>query len=68
MIVHREDPLVVGWSSAVDDPIAWVEGFGWVGREFDPAAAATALGRGVPGLVDERVVGDKRAWWLDADK
>ncbi|MEU4537641.1 SAM-dependent methyltransferase [Streptosporangium sp. NPDC023825] len=54
------------WRSAVEDPQAWLAGYGWRASVTHQADLARELGRPVPAMADPRAVGAARIWLVDA--
>ncbi|WP_436756902.1 SAM-dependent methyltransferase [Streptosporangium sp. V21-05] len=54
------------WRSAVEDPEAWLAGYGWRASVTHQADLARELGRPVPAMADPRAVGPARIWLVDA--
>ncbi|MER5643442.1 SAM-dependent methyltransferase [Streptosporangium sp. NPDC002524] len=54
------------WRSTVEDPRAWLAGYGWRASVTHQADLARELGRPVPAMADPGVVGPARIWLVDA--
>ncbi|GAA2846850.1 SAM-dependent methyltransferase [Streptosporangium fragile] len=54
------------WRSVVEDPVAWLAGYGWRAGVTHQAELARGLGRPVPAMADPQAVGSARIWLVDA--
>ncbi|GGU81724.1 hypothetical protein GCM10010178_85450 [Lentzea flava] len=67
--VHeRFDALDARWRSDVEDPIEWLDGYGWDAEVTHQVDLAARHQRAVPAITDPRKVGDARIWLASATR
>jgi len=67
--VHeRFDALDARWRSDVEDPIEWLDGYGWHAAVTHQVDLAARHHRAVPAITDPRRVGDARIWLASATR
>jgi methyltransferase (TIGR00027 family) len=54
------------WQSDVEDPLDWLDGYGWDATVTHQVDLAARHGRAVPAITDPRKVGDARIWLASA--
>ncbi|MFD9706051.1 SAM-dependent methyltransferase [Lentzea sp. NPDC059081] len=65
--VHqRFDALDARWQSDVEDPVAWLDAYGWDATVTHQVDLAARHDRAVPAITDPRKVGDARIWLASA--
>ncbi|SDJ81539.1 Leucine carboxyl methyltransferase [Lentzea albidocapillata subsp. violacea] len=65
--VHqRFDALDARWQSDVEDPVEWLDGYGWHATVTHQVDLAARHDRAVPAITDPRKVGDARIWLASA--
>ncbi|PWK84203.1 methyltransferase (TIGR00027 family) [Lentzea atacamensis] len=65
--VHeRFDALDARWRSDVEDPVEWLDGYGWDATVTHQVDLAARHERPVPAITDPRKVGDARIWLASA--
>lgn len=65
--VHRRFAMIeASWHSTVEDPRAWLAGYGWRARIQHGTDLARRLGRPVPPVYDPERVGTGRIWLVSA--
>ncbi|MCX2950549.1 SAM-dependent methyltransferase [Lentzea sp. NEAU-D7] len=65
--VHqRFDALDARWRSDVEDPVEWLDGYGWDATVTHQVDLAARHDRAVPAITDPRKVGDARIWLASA--
>jgi methyltransferase (TIGR00027 family) len=65
--VHqRFDALDARWRSDVEDPVEWLDGYGWHATVTHQVDLAARHDRAVPAITDPRKVGDARIWLASA--
>jgi methyltransferase (TIGR00027 family) len=65
--VHRRfDTIDAGWQSDVEDPVGWLDGYGWLATVTHQVDLAARHEREVPAITDPRKVGDARIWLASA--
>ncbi|MET9231944.1 SAM-dependent methyltransferase [Lentzea sp. NPDC003310] len=65
--VHqRFDALDARWQSDVEDPVEWLDGYGWAAAVTHQVDLAARHDRAVPAITDPRRVGDARIWLVSA--
>ncbi|MDX8142907.1 SAM-dependent methyltransferase [Lentzea sp. BCCO 10_0061] len=65
--VHqRFDALDARWQSDVEDPVEWLDGYGWHAAVTHQVDLAARHDRAVPAITDPRKVGDARIWLASA--
>lgn len=65
--VHqRFDALDARWQSDVEDPVEWLDGYGWQAEVTHQVDLAARHDRAVPAITDPRKVGDARIWLASA--
>ncbi|MFD4674835.1 SAM-dependent methyltransferase [Lentzea sp. NPDC058450] len=61
--VHKRfDQLDARWQSDVEDPVGWLEGYGWDASVTHQVDLAARHDRAVPAITDPLKVGDARIW------
>ncbi|SER27801.1 methyltransferase, TIGR00027 family [Lentzea xinjiangensis] len=56
------------WQSDVEDPVAWLDGYGWHATVTHQVDLAARHDRAVPAITDPRKVGDARIWLASATR
>ena len=65
--VHqRFDALDARWQSDVEDPVEWLDGYGWDAEVTHQVDLAARHERAVPAITDPHKVGDARIWLASA--
>ncbi|WP_229905588.1 SAM-dependent methyltransferase [Lentzea cavernae] len=65
--VHqRFDALDARWQSDVEDPVEWLDGYGWDAEVTHQVDLAARHERAVPAITDPHRVGDARIWLASA--
>ncbi|MFD4642184.1 SAM-dependent methyltransferase [Lentzea sp. NPDC058436] len=65
--VHqRFDALDARWQSDVEDPVEWLDGYGWDAEVTHQVDLAAKHERAVPAITDPLKVGDARIWLASA--